>query len=142
MFKVQQIDHIHVMVEDKFEAAKWYEQTLGLTIVKEKEYWAQGGGPLLISSDHGNTSLALFSRKGPRAEVAFRVGVDGFFEFVAHTKNLDLINSDGEALSQSDIVDHDGAYSIYFDDPSGNLLEVTSYDYDEIKHRLQAWPKG
>jgi hypothetical protein len=30
------------------------------------------------------------------------------------------------------VVDHQQAYSIYFDDPWAHLLEVTTYDYDDV----------
>ena len=60
MFKVLQIDHVELFVPDRYEAARWYEHTLGLQVVPECEPWAAGGGPLMISSDGGSTKLALF----------------------------------------------------------------------------------
>ena len=60
MFKVLQIDHVELFVPDRYEAARWYERTLGLQVVPECEPWAVDGGPLMISSDGGSTKLALF----------------------------------------------------------------------------------
>ena len=34
------------------------------------------------------------------------------------------------------VVDHQQAYSIYFVDPYGHLLEVTTYDYGEVSSAL------
>ena len=138
MFKVAQLDHVHVMVADKYEAAVWYENVLGLAVVKSKEFWAEGGGPLVISSDDGNTALALFSRVGDKAEIAFRVDAQGFRDFLKHAESINLLNKKGNAISIGDVVDHDAAYSIYFNDPDGNLMEVTSYDYDELNQAITA----
>ena len=129
MFKVLQIDHVELFVPDRYDAAKWYERVLGLQIVPECEPWAVGGGPLMISSDGGSTKLALFEGQpeasGPTSafrRVAFRVTAAGFAEFL--TRNPDLVTTDG-------VVDHQQAYSIYFNDPHGHQLEVTTYEYDD-----------
>lgn len=129
MFKVLQIDHVELFVPDRYEAATWYERVLGLQIVPECEAWAVGGGPLMISSDGGSTKLALFegqpAASGPTAafrRVAFRVTAAGFAEFV--TRNPDLVTTDA-------VVDHQQAFSIYFTDPHGHQLEVTTYEYDD-----------
>ncbi len=50
-----QIDHVHIFVPGRYEAAKWYEKILGLKIIKEFEFWAAEGGPLMLSADDGNT---------------------------------------------------------------------------------------
>jgi len=129
MFKVLQIDHVELFVPDRYEAARWYEHTLGLQVVPECEPWAAGGGPLMISSDGGSTKLALFEGQ-PAAgtqttafrRVAFRVTASGFEEFIKRMPELGLSTS---------VVDHQQAYSIYFDDPYGHQLEVTTYDYDD-----------
>ena len=128
MFKVLQIDHVELFVPDRYEAAKWYARVLGLQIVPECEPWAAGGGPLMISSDGGSTKLALFEGQpvpsGQTAafrRVAFRVTAAGFAEFVE--RNPDLVTKDA-------LVDHQQAYSIYFTDPYGHQLEVTTYEYD------------
>lgn len=129
MFKVLQIDHVELFVPDRYDAAKWYERVLGLQIVPECEAWAVGGGPLMISSDGGSTKLALFegqpAASGPTAafrRVAFRVTAAGFAEFL--TRNPDLVTTDA-------VVDHQQAFSIYFTDPHGHQLEVTTYEYDD-----------
>jgi catechol 2,3-dioxygenase-like lactoylglutathione lyase family enzyme len=134
MFKVLQIDHVELFVPDRYEAAKWYDRVLGLQIVPECEPWAADGGPLMISSDSGSTKLALFegqpAASGPTAafrRVAFRVTAAGFSEFVR--RNPDLVAKDT-------VVDHQQAYSVYFNDPYGHQLEVTTYEYDDTSAAL------
>ena len=90
-FHVEQIDHVELHVPDRHEAARWYEQVLGLRIIPKFEFWAEDPqGPLMISSDGGNTKLALFTgevhppqRGSGYWRVAFRVSGQGFLNFLA-----------------------------------------------------------
>ena len=145
MFTVLQIDHVELVVPDRYEAARWYERVLGLRIVPECEPWAADGGPLMISSDEGSTKLALFegnpeacSQAAAFRRVAFRVTGDGFIEFLQRLSGLELVDSRSRAVTLESVVDHDQAYSIYFSDPWTHQLEVTTYEYDETSARLRS----
>jgi catechol 2,3-dioxygenase-like lactoylglutathione lyase family enzyme len=145
MFKVLQIDHVELFVPDRYEAARWYERVLGLRIVPECEPWAVGGGPLMISSDVGSTKLALFEGKPDACSqaaafrrVAFRVTGDGFTEFLRRLPDLHLVDARSRAVSRESVVDHQQAYSIYFNDPWTHQLEVTTYDYADTSERLRS----
>jgi catechol 2,3-dioxygenase-like lactoylglutathione lyase family enzyme len=144
MFKVDQVDHVELFVPDRYEAAAWYERVLGLRVVREAERWAIEGGPLMISSDRGNTKLALFEGQPvdgpPQAafrRVAFRVNAEGFADFLRRLPEMQLVDSRRKAVSTQSVVDHQLAYSIYFSDPYGHQLEVTTYDYDETTASLE-----
>jgi catechol 2,3-dioxygenase-like lactoylglutathione lyase family enzyme len=137
MFKVDQVDHVEVFVRDRYEAAAWYERVLGLTVVPQFESWAEHPrGPLMISSDSGSTKLALFTGD-PQAGrptagwhlVAFRVDADGFATFLDRIDGLGLVDHNGRNVTRDLVVDHGQAYSIYFNDPYGHRLEITTYDY-------------
>ncbi len=127
-FAVSQIDHVEVYVRDLERALEWYAAALGLTEVRRWE-----PEPILIGV--GDTYLALFQArsglpdsKGVRAiqppyrwhRVAWRVDAQGFADAIAHLSafKIDLRGP----------IDHGGAVSIYFSDPDGNLLEITTYD--------------
>lgn len=145
MFKVLQIDHVELFVPDRYEAARWYEQVLGLQIVPECEAWAAGGGPLMISSDEGSTKLALFEGKPDAStqsaafrRVAFRVTADGFTEFLQRLPDLRLVDSRGRGVTRESVVDHQQAHSIYFNDPWTHQLELTTYDYAATSERLRS----
>jgi catechol 2,3-dioxygenase-like lactoylglutathione lyase family enzyme len=145
MFTVLQIDHVELFVPDRYEAARWYERVLGLLVVPECEAWAAGGGPLMISSDGGSTKLALFEGTpdaGTQAasfrRVAFRVTADGFAEFLRRLPELALLDSRNRPVVSDSVVDHQQAYSIYFNDPWTHQLEVTTYEYDDVSARLRS----
>jgi catechol 2,3-dioxygenase-like lactoylglutathione lyase family enzyme len=138
-FRVQQVDHIELFVPDQAEAAGWYDRVFGLKIMPEYRFWADEGGPLMISSDGGSTKLALFKGKSPGfrsitgfQRVAFRVDGPGFLEFLNHLQAQPVFNQDGQAVKTLQVIDHDRAYSVYFCDPYGNRYEITTYDYEYV----------
>ena len=141
-FRVSQIDHVHVYVTDRRAAARWYADVLGLEVLNEIEN-EDDGGPLIVSSDGGSTSLALFKQRPGEAAVrtpttvAFRVGGSGFLDFLGRLASLKVEGEDGQTLAASDVVDHDYCYSLYFSDPDGNPYELTTYDYDDVRARLE-----
>ena len=145
-FHVSQIDHVEMFVPDRHEAADWYGRVLGLRIVPGFEHWAADRrGPLMISSDNGSTKLALFEGlpQGSRQPsgfqlVAFRVDAAGFVRFLELLPDLKLLDHRGRVVTSRLAVDHDRAFSIYFCDPYGHRLEVTTYDHQETKRALES----
>lgn len=135
-FRVDQIDHVELFVPNRHEAAAWYARVLGLAIVPEYEHWAgDPRGPLMISSDGGSTKLALFegTPQGPRETagfhlVAFRVDAGNFAKFLARLADLNLIDHRSRPVTPDSVRDHGAASSIYFSDPWGHRLELTTYD--------------
>ena len=144
-FRVEQIDHVEVYVPERYQAAEWYGRVLGLEIVPDFEFWADDRrGPLMIASGSG-TKVALFegSAQGDREVVgfirlAFLAGGAAFVDFVSTVSSLELHDTQGRAVGPADVVDHKGSYSIYFCDPYGNPLEITTYDYEEVAAALAA----
>ena len=142
-FRVEQIDHVELFVPERRAAATWYAGILGLEVLAELDHWEVSGGPLMLSSDGGNTKLALFEGEPQGSHqmtgyvlVAFRVGGEAFVEFVERLDSVELSRRTGGRLDADDIVDHDVAYSIYFLDPYGNHLEITTYDYEHVSSRM------
>jgi catechol 2,3-dioxygenase-like lactoylglutathione lyase family enzyme len=142
-FRMGRLDHVHIRVPDRAEAARWYAEHLGFEPVERFEFWATGfdGGPLQISADGGTTTLALFEAgEGhpmvtQQTGVAFSVEADAFIAFVSDLPG-GIPNRGGEPLTAADIVDFDLCWAIDLCDPWGNLYELNCYDYDRIKAEL------
>ncbi len=127
------LDHVELYVPDRLSAAAWYARVLGCEPVAGTESWASNPeGPMMISPDGGRTKLALFTGEAqgsrPTAgfhRVAFRVSATEFLAFTARLGSL--------GLNQARLVDHGGAWSVYFSDPSGHRLEVTTYEAEPVR---------
>lgn len=127
------LDHVELYVPDRVSAAAWYARVLGCEPVAGAESWAADpDGPMMISPDGGRTKLALFTGEpqGNRAtvgfhRVAFRVSATEFLAFTARMAGL--------GLKEARVVDHGGAWSVYFSDPAGHRLEVTTYEVEPVR---------
>ncbi len=137
------LDHVHIRVPDRAEAAEWYATHLGFEPVERFDFWASGfeGGPLQISADGGETTLALFQAgEGhpmvpQETGVAFSVDADTFIGF-ARSLPGEIRRPDGNALEPEDIVDFDLCWAYDLSDPWGNKYELNCYDYDRIASDL------
>lgn len=142
---MEQIDHVELFVPNRHDAAAWYHNVLGMTIVPEFEFWANDPkGPLMISTPTGGTKLALFAGEPQGSKrgigfhlVAFRTSAQRFVDFVARLPDLKLHNRDNCLVSVDMIADHDLAFSVYFCDPYGHQFEVTTYEYEQTAELIE-----
>ncbi|HEY0947627.1 MAG TPA: VOC family protein [Opitutaceae bacterium] len=129
-------DHIELFVPDRAEAVAWYREWLGFAPMPEHAAWA-AAGPIMLTCDGGRTMLALFTGEPQGSDptrgwrrLALRAEAAEFLRF------RERFRASGQSLDGP--VDHDKAWSFYFSDPWGNLLEVTTYEYLPVKSRLAA----
>lgn len=141
--RMGRLDHVHIRVPDRAEAARWYAEHLGFEPVEAYDFWATGieDGPLQISADGGRTMLALFKASEghpmvPQSNgVAFSVDAESFVSF-ARSLPCGIPNPQGEPLSLSDLVDFDLCWALTLADPWGNQYELNCYDYDRVRAEL------
>jgi catechol 2,3-dioxygenase-like lactoylglutathione lyase family enzyme len=137
------LDHVHIRVPDVGAAAAWYAEHLGFEPVERFDFWASAvdGGPLQISADGGETSLALFAVSDghpmirQQTGVAFSVDADTFVAF-ARSLPGPIAATSGEPLQPDDLIDFDLCWAYDLVDPWGNQYELNSYDYDAVRHEL------
>ena len=137
------LDHVHIRVPDRDEAAAWYAEHLGFEPVTEYDFWASDidGGPLQISADGGRTMLALFEASDghpmvPQVTgVAFSVDADTFIGFTRSLPGA-LNGTSGQPLVADDVIDFDMCWAFDLLDPWGNTYELNCYEYERIRHEL------
>ena len=120
---LEQIDHIALRCASPEATKDWYVSTLGFEHVLRDH---GSGVPIILRL--GSTFLTLFPQKDngrPLADerawhLAFRAATYADFQ----SAQTDL-QSRGIAFQ---LQDHGISHSIYFHDPDGFLLEITTYD--------------
>ena len=122
---IEGIDHVALTVRDVVRSIAWYRDTLGLE--RRHEVW--GDHPAMMFA--GNTALALFPATGRVAEapdsrataimrhLAFRVDRLNFERAQERLRGLGV---------EFSFEDHSISHSIYFRDPDGYELELTTYE--------------
>jgi catechol 2,3-dioxygenase-like lactoylglutathione lyase family enzyme len=131
---VEGIDHVAMSVRDVEKAARWYIDVLGFKRLHEGMW---DGVPIFIGK--GTTALALFPvrERASSAEVTaarstFSRPADIRMLHLAMRANRKNFLAAQEELKQRGIAfefqDHEVAHSIYFRDPDGHVLEITTYE--------------
>ncbi len=123
------IDHIHVYVPDREQAARWFEELLGFKVEESLRVWATENGPLTIGDDAGKIHLALFQRSEftPSTAIAFGADAQNFLQWKRRLEERGILDR---------CADHDLAWSLYFHDPYKNMYEITTYDHAAVSEVL------
>ena len=69
--------------------------------------------------------------------IAFRTSGEKFMDFLNRIDDMELFFLQ-EKVTKEQVVDRDLSYSIYFDDPDGNKLELTCYNHDYLKSKIRS----
>ena len=126
MLRVEGIDHVALTVRDVPRSVAWYRDVLGLER-RYEDVW--GDFPAVVGA--GTTALALFPVRVPEPgpppgrevlsvrHIAFRVDRATFAQARAHLEARGIVPR---------FEDHAAAHSLYFADPDGHQLEITTYE--------------
>ena len=126
--ELEGIDHVAIGVRDIERSAEWYIDVLGFERLHEG---AWHGVPTFVGK--GNTGLALFpanpdAKSTPSTHrdirllhLAFRANRQNF---LAAQRELE------KRVIKFEFQDHEISHSIYFHDPDGHALEITTYELD------------
>ena len=133
--RLEQIDHVALRCASPEATKDWYVSTLGFEHVFPDQW---DGVPIFLRL--GTTFIALFPHRGkdrefegirfPVAHLAFRAAT--YAEF---TLAQDEFRARGVAFQ---IQDHEIAHSIYFSDPDGFELEITTYDLPANEEKFKS----
>jgi catechol-2,3-dioxygenase len=123
MMRLEQIDHVALRCASLEATKAWYVNTLGFEHVFPGQW---SGVPIMLRL--GSTFIALFPKK--ETEQPSPNGIAWHLAFRAATY-VDFQSAQSELQGRGinfQFRDHEIAHSIYFSDPDGFLLEITTYD--------------
>jgi catechol-2,3-dioxygenase len=122
--QLRRLDHVSLNVSDRARSIAWYRDVLGLEQRGEprRDDWpvfmGELGACVALVQAQVNTPARQPESTGLR-HVAFMVGRD---DLSAAQKRL------AEWGVEFRFEDHGSAHSIYFPDPDGNVIELTTYE--------------
>lgn len=118
--KVQGLDHVAISVADVEKSARWYVDVLGF----ERQHPGMWGGtPVFVGNEHA--SVAIFPKRRGRAEGGT------ILHFAFRTSGKDFETAQQELRKRGidfEFEDHEITHSVYFHDPDGHKIELTTYD--------------
>ena len=126
MFRLEGLDHIALAVRDVERSVAWYQEMLGLER-RFEEVW--GSYPAVVGV--GTTSLALFPVQSENPAPPPGRGVLAMRHFAFRVDKVNFAAAIKAMEERGQVVefqDHVVARSIYFFDPDGHQIEVTTYD--------------
>ena len=120
--QLEALDHVGLVVADVARSVTWYQDVLGLRRMHEQ---AWGDFPAVLEAN--GSGVALFPRtdghpppqEDPLRHVGFRTSRAGLEQAKAE------LAARGMAF---DVGDYGIAWSLYFTDPDGYLVEITTYE--------------
>jgi catechol 2,3-dioxygenase-like lactoylglutathione lyase family enzyme len=124
LISLEQIDHVAITVSDLDCSIEWYRDVLGLERIHE-EAW--GDTPVIMSK--GGTAIALFRAKD--SEQLKNTQIKGMLHLAFRTGKQDFSNAQVFLRSKGiefEFQDHSISHSVYFNDPDGYEIEITTYE--------------
>ena len=124
--QLEGIDHVALAVRNVEQSAKWYADVLGFER-RYQEMW--GGMPTFMAK--GNTAIALFPLRNHDSTSTSHTGRMGMLHLAFRADRENFLGAQQELRKRGikfEFQDHEISHSIYFRDPDGHELEITTYD--------------
>jgi catechol 2,3-dioxygenase-like lactoylglutathione lyase family enzyme len=138
--ELEGIDHVAMSVPDVERSAQWYMDVLGF---ERRHQGMWDGIPVFIGK--GTTSIALFPVRSNDESIRQRTDSPGrtsserggvqmlHLAFRADRQNFLAAQEELKQRGiQFEFQDHEISHSIYFSDPDGHKLEITTYELDGV----------
>ena len=122
--EIAQIDHVAIAVGNVERSIDWYCDVLGM----ERRHPEWGTEPAMVCA--GETCVALFALEGA-AEAAPGRGAVAMRHLAFRVDRAGFERAQEELAERGihfEFMDHETAHSVYFADPDGHRLEITTYE--------------
>jgi catechol 2,3-dioxygenase-like lactoylglutathione lyase family enzyme len=128
MFELEGLDHVALGVRDVERSADWYVEVLGF----ERRYQGMWNGvPVFVARD--KTAIALFPAQTTQANQSRSRSREGILHLAMRADRKNFVAAQRDLTSRGisfHFTDHEISHSIYFRDPDGIELEITTYDLE------------
>ncbi len=126
--ELEGIDHVAMSVRDVERAAQWYIDVLGF----ERRYEGMWDGiPVFIGK--GTTAIALFPVRSNEISTSATRGEVQMLHLAFRANRKNFLAAQDELKQRGvrfEFQDHEISHSIYFQDPDGHRLEITTYELE------------
>jgi catechol 2,3-dioxygenase-like lactoylglutathione lyase family enzyme len=125
MFELEGLDHVALAVRDVERSAAWYVDVLGF----ERRFQGMWEGvPVFVARD--KTAIALFPAGSDHSNPLPRKQA-GMLHLAMRANRKNFVAAQRDLTSRGiafHFQDHEISHSIYFRDPDGHELEITTYE--------------
>src|SRR6476660_1274622 len=124
MFKIDALDHVALSVRDVERSARWYADVLGFKRQHE-EMW--DGVPIFVGN--GDAAIALFPVRDKAGSPSHDRAAVRTLHFAFRADRENFLSAQNELKKRAipfDFQDHEISHSIYFRDPDGHKIEITT----------------
>ena len=126
MFKIKALDHVALSVRDVERSAQWYADVLGF---KRQHEGMWDGVPIFVGN--GGAAIALFPACEEIGSASHDRAAVRTLHFAFRADRENFLRAQDELRERAipfDFQDHEISHSIYFRDPDGHQIEITTYE--------------